>query len=45
MEKHKRTNKDDKPPFLRTWKNWYLLLMILLLLQIIVYAVLTRIYT
>jgi len=34
----------DKPPLLRSWSDWYLLVLGFLLLQVVLYTLLTQTY-
>ncbi|WP_336517531.1 hypothetical protein [Pollutibacter soli] len=36
---------DEKPPLFKTWKGWYALVIGLLLLQIILFAQLTKLFS
>jgi hypothetical protein len=39
------TTEDDKPPLFDSWKGWYTIVLSVLAIQIILYYVLTRVFS
>lgn len=37
-------NLSEKPPVFSSWKGWYILLLVMLLIQLIFYFFLTRVF-